>query len=383
MRNAAFRVIHSLPTQRISLLVVRCASTSAAEVTRQGERKKRRSMNRDNGPTGKLPAPEGGGKWDSKFSREKKSSNLTPDRPFTLPPGAFRPKQSLGQNFLSDQNYVIKICDALRDESAGGCRVVEVGPGSGALSRVLVVRYPAMTAIELDQRAVAFLADKLPGLAVRHQDVLKVDWPALARDKGGPISVIANLPYYIVSQVLFSFADAHQSISQAVVTMQLEVAERITAKPSSKQYGIPSVVFQLYSEPRINFKIPPSVFYPKPNVDSALVTLDFTKPHSELHRCRGEDLRRVVTTAFRQRRKMMRQSLKELLATEGITIPDKWATMRPEQLQPIEFVHLTADLFGEASEEERVAERAALAPIWRKALLAEAADAANCDDEDD
>ena len=341
--------------------------------TGESARPKRRGPNRENGPLssagGDVGAEEGGGKRESKYSTRTKSTNANPDRPFTLPPGAFRPKQSLGQNFLSDQNYVVKICDALRDDSAEGCRVVEVGPGPGALSRVLFVRYPAMTAIELDQRAVAFLADKLPGLSVRHQDVLTVDWPALALDKGGPISIIANLPYYIVSQVLFSFADAHQSISQAVVTMQLEVAERITAKPSTKQYGIPSVVFQLYSQPKMNFKIPPSVFYPKPNVDSALVTLDFTKPHAELHRCRGDDLRRVLTTAFRQRRKMMRQSLKELLLRDGLVIPDKWATMRPEQLQPVDFVHLTTDLYGEATEAERASERAALAPVWRKSLL--------------
>ena len=80
--------------------------------------------------------------------------------------GQFRPKQSLGQNFLSDQNYVLKICDAFSDRSEGGHRVVEIGPGPGALTRVLYPRYPKMTAIEIDQRAVAFLGQKLPGLQV-------------------------------------------------------------------------------------------------------------------------------------------------------------------------------------------------------------------------
>ena len=85
------------------------------------------------------------------------------DRPFTLPSGQFKPKQSLGQNFLSDQNYVLKICDAFKDSSPGGANVVEIGPGPGALTRVLYPRYPAMTAIEIDERAVAFLGEKLPG----------------------------------------------------------------------------------------------------------------------------------------------------------------------------------------------------------------------------
>ena len=145
------------------------------------------------------------------------------DRPFSLPPGEFRPKQSLGQNFLSDQNYVLKIVDSFQDDSPEGSKVIEIGPGAGALSRVLYTRYPKMTAIELDQRAVAFLAEKIPGLNVIRMDVLEVDWPKSAVERGGPISVIANLPYYIVSQVLFCLADSHKAVNKAVVTMQLEV----------------------------------------------------------------------------------------------------------------------------------------------------------------
>jgi|MDTB01.2.fsa_nt_gb 16S rRNA (adenine1518-N6/adenine1519-N6)-dimethyltransferase len=306
----------------------------------------------------------GQGKPSASTPTKKKASNG--DRPFTLPPGQFKPKQSLGQNFLSDQNYVMKIIDAFEDDSDEGNRVVEVGPGPGALTRKLVDRYPRMTAIEIDQRAVAFLGEKLPQLKVVHQDVLTVDWPAMAAEKGGSINIIANLPYYIVSQVLFSFADSHRSISTAVVTMQLEVAERIVAKTRTKQYGIPSVVFQLYAQPKINFKIPPSVFFPRPKVDSALLTLDFTHPHPELKRVNGNRLRTVLLTAFQQRRKMLRASLRDLLKKDGVTLPDKWAEKRPEQLTPVEFIHLCVDLYGEAgagdaADEERV--------IWRKLMV--------------
>ena len=150
------------------------------------------------------------------------SKDDTPkDRPFTLPAGQFKPKQSLGQNFLSDQNYVLKICDAFTDKSLDGHRVVEIGPGPGALTRVLFQRYPSMTAIEIDQRAVAFLGEKLPGLAVQHLDVLQADWASMAATRGGSLNIIANLPYYIVSQVLFSLADNHKAIDTAVVTMQV------------------------------------------------------------------------------------------------------------------------------------------------------------------
>lgn len=210
------------------------------------------------------------------LQRVKVTDILEADRPFSLPPGEYRPKQSLGQNFLSDQNYVLKICDSFQDSSEGGNRVVEIGPGAGALTRVLYKRYPAMTAIEVDQRSVAFLEKKLPGLKVIHQDVLKTNWSSLAESKGGKLRVIGNMPYNIVSQVMFSLADYAKSVEIVVFTMQLELAERVCAPPNCKSYGIPSVVFQLYAKPKFLFKIPPTVFYPKPDVMSALVQLDFT-----------------------------------------------------------------------------------------------------------
>lgn len=230
----------------------------------------------------------------------------------------------MGQNYLSDQNYVLKICDTFIDESENGTRAIEIGPGMGALTRVLVRKYPAMTAVEIDQRSVAFLKEKIPSLNLIHCDALTFDWCKFAADKGGTISVIGNLPYYITSQILFSLADSYKAINKAVVTMQLEVAERICAVPCTKQYGIPSVVFQLYGKTTMNFKIPPTVFFPVPKVDSALVTIDFSCPHKDLHLVEGDHLRKIVTTAFRQRRKMMRQSLKDLLLTENLTISEKW-----------------------------------------------------------
>ena len=134
-----------------------------------------------------------------------------------------RPKQSLGQNFLSDQNYVEKIVNVLEDHSAQGIRVIEIGPGAGALTRVMHKKYPKMTAIEIDQQAIRFLKEKIPDLSCIHTDVLTVDWHALADERGGKLNILGNLPYYITSQVLFSLADHHSAIDTAVVTMQLEV----------------------------------------------------------------------------------------------------------------------------------------------------------------
>lgn len=173
-----------------------------------------------------------------------------------------------------------------------GKRVLEIGPGTGALSRSLHPLYPKMNAIEIDQRAIAFLNEKLPRFRVMRYDVLQFDWQRYAQDVGGPVSIIANLPYYIVSQVLFSLADASEHVELAVVTMQWEVATRICARPRTKDYGIPSVVFQLYAESRMVLKIPPTVFYPVPKVDSALLSVDFTKQHPELKTVFPDQLRK-------------------------------------------------------------------------------------------
>lgn len=308
-----------------------------------------------------------------------------PNRPFSLPPGEFRPKQSLGQNYLSDQNYVNKIVQAFEQHRMSyyqahplehdelGSRVVEIGPGLGALSRVLHPQYPDMTAVEIDQRAVAILNEKLPNLRVVHQDVLTFDWRKHSEKVGGKLLIVANLPYHIVSQVLFSLADASEVIAGAVVTMQYEVAERITAPIKTKDYGIPSVVFQLYGKTQLLFKIPPTVFYPVPNVDSALISVDFTKasPAFKKYRVNMERLRLVVSTVFRQRRKMLRQSLKSMLQAEWVKVlqqngrkdkrqeiyndfgllrldvPSPWAELRPEHITPEQFVELTVLLFGE------------------------------------
>ena len=314
------------------------------------------------------------------------SEEPPPDRPFTLPTEQFRPKQSLGQNYLSDQNYVNKICNALVDESADGERVVELGPGTGALSRTLVRRFPKMTAVEIDGRAVEFLGEKLPDLKVLHSDVLQIDYAMLSDALGGPLSIIGNLPYHITSQILFCIADAvlggeegsAPPVSRAVVTMQYEVAERIVSPTKSKDYGILSVVFQLLCRPKINFKIPPTVFYPAPKVNSALVTLDFTAPGCGLEQLDGidaEDLKDVLRASFQQRRKMLRQSLKKLV-DKDVGLPEEWATKRPEQLQPREFVELVKLVFPEKYSEEAMEERAwqrEYAPreegsprVWRK-----------------
>ena len=328
----------------------------------------------------------------------------------TLPSGSFKPKQSLGQNFLRDGNTVAKIVKAFVNDATNtlgisqneidgveinsngdttNLRAVELGPGAGALTDVLVPALGAsnLQCIEIDDRSVELLNTKHPKLRVSHEDVLQVNYPQLAQDEGGPLSIIGNLPYYITSQILFALADASHSnsIRSATVTMQWEVGQRLVAKTRTKDYGILSVVFQLYADCSIHFKIPPTVFYPQPKVDSVLIGLHFLGPNQLRKRLGGVNprhLRSVVTSTFQQRRKTVRNGLKPLALTvfngdkekvqqflDGAPCPlpqcvidardagdefamkqelpaDDWAKKRPEELSPGQFVEITRMLYG-------------------------------------
>jgi 16S rRNA A1518/A1519 N6-dimethyltransferase RsmA/KsgA/DIM1 with predicted DNA glycosylase/AP lyase activity len=231
-----------------------------------------------------------------------------------------------------------------------------------------------------------------PALTVQHADVLQVDYADLVKmaddgADGEPLTIIGNLPYYITSEILFALADAahRDAVRSATVTMQWEVGQRLVARTCTKDYGILSVVFQLYcAKVQCHFKIPPTVFYPQPKVDSALLGLHFLSASQLQQRLAGvapRDLRKVVTATFQQRRKTVRNSLKKLLlsynnlepdAVESIlqspplplpeivqaaadagdsfaqrqALPDDWAAKRPEELTPGQFVELTRLVLG-------------------------------------
>ena len=252
------------------------------------------------------------------------------------------PKKRLGQHFLQDPNTIAKIVDAL--EAPTEAPVVEIGPGTGALTEPLARRYPHLTALEVDERAVALLRESMPTLDARHQDVLEADWTALAEEKGDKLWVIGNLPYYITSPILFSLLDGRAHLRRAVLMMQKEVAERLVAQPRTKAYGILSVQTQLFARPRLLFPVSRHVFFPKPNVTSAVVALNFGV--AEPADVDSDRLRRVIRVAFGQRRKMLRNSLSTVVEETGRPLPDSFATLRPEALTPADFVMLTRVLYA-------------------------------------
>ncbi len=246
----------------------------------------------------------------------------------------FRPIKRLGQHFLVDPNTARRIVAALKASRMDS--VVEIGPGTGALTELLLERFERVVAVEVDARAATYLRNTYPDLTLLEQDVLEWGW----LDCGSPpLHVIGNLPYNITSPVVLSLLDVREILAEAVFMMQLEVAKRLVASPRTKAYGIPSVLAQVYSRPTLLFKVSRNVFVPKPAVESAVVRLDFaeaTAPEVHVGRLRG-----VLRRAFGTRRKMLHNCFQAWTRPAGVTLPEKWARARAEELSPADYVQLT------------------------------------------
>ena len=250
-------------------------------------------------------------------------------------------KRALGQNFLLDLNLTSKVARAAGDLT--GVTVIEVGPGPGGLTRALLMQgAKRAVTIERDERCLAVLAeisDHYPGrLKVVPGDALKTDFSALAN--GEPTKIVANLPYNIGTQLLVRWltVEVWPPFYQSLTLMfQREVAERIVAKPASSAFGRLGVLAGWRTEARIAFDVPPQAFTPPPKVISSVIHLE---PRNEPLAADVKVLGRVTEAAFGQRRKMLRQSLKnmggeKLLETAGID-----PTRRAETLNVEEFVAL-------------------------------------------
>jgi len=238
-----------------------------------------------------------------------------------------------------------KIVGAL--EAPADAHVVEVGAGTGVLTERLAGRVETLTAIEIDERAVEVLRERMPDVDVREEDVRDTDWATLADEKGGPLHVISNTPYYLTSPILFALLEHREHLAEAVLTMQREVADRLVAEPSTKAYGILSVLLQLFAAPEKLFTVPPQVFSPQPDVTSAVVRLRFDKD-AEPGDLRFDDVRRYVRAAFNQRRKMLRNSLSAWTKEQGVDFPNDWGRKRAEALTPEQFATLTRHLNAHA-----------------------------------
>lgn len=221
-------------------------------------------------------------------------------------------KKSLGQNFLIEPNILTKIIDVADLDS--DTNVIEVGPGIGALTERLARVANHVLAFEIDQRLLPVLDDtlgKYNNITVVHRDILDTTLPEDVEayvDLSKPLSVVANLPYYITTPIIMHFLESGLPIDTFVMMMQKEVAQRMTAKPNSKAYGSLTIAIQYYMHAEIAFIVPKTVFSPQPNVDSAILKLKRrTQPLVQVN---DEALFfKLVKISFTQRRKTLWNNL--------------------------------------------------------------------------
>ena len=271
-----------------------------------------------------------------KKNYNKKGGNRRDPAVHTHNEGAVRAKKHLGQHFLIDESVAQRIADTL--SYLGYSQVLEIGPGMGVLTKYLLKKPVEVHVIEIDRESVAHLGEHYPALEgkIHEKDFLKYDVQEISGQE--QFAIIGNFPYNISSQIVFKMLELREFIPEFSGMFQKEVAQRICEKEGSKTYGILSVLVQAFYEAEYLFTVPPSVFNPPPKVDSGVLRLsrkeDFSLP------CEEKLFFRVVKTAFQQRRKTLRNSLKVFELPENLT-EDIIFGQRPEQLSTARFIELT------------------------------------------
>jgi 16S rRNA (adenine1518-N6/adenine1519-N6)-dimethyltransferase len=257
-------------------------------------------------------------------------------------------KKHLGQHFLTDESIAKDIADALTEQNYNN--VLEIGPGMGVLTKYLLQKKPIVTVMELDRESVAYLQDVFPvehlnlnttsnKFKIIEGDFLKNNIQDIFNKK--QVAIIGNFPYNISSQIVFKAIENREFVPEFSGMFQKEVAKRIAEKEGSKVYGILSVLTQAFYDVEYLFTVPPTVFNPPPKVDSGVIRCirkeNYTLPVDE------KLFFRVVKTAFNQRRKMLRSSLKSFQLSDSLK-EDPIFAKRPEQLSVSAFITLTQKL---------------------------------------
>lgn len=250
-----------------------------------------------------------------------------------------RAKKHLGQHFLTDEQIASDIADSLTEK--GYKNVLEIGPGMGVLTKYLLKKDLKTYVIEIDTESVEYLKAHYLNLADRiiSKDFLKINLVDFFGDE--QVAIIGNFPYNISSQIVFKTIENRDQIPEFGGMFQKEVAQRICASHGSKTYGILSVLAQAYFDVEYLFTVPPSVFNPPPKVESGVMRMirkdNYTLPVDD------QLFKKVVKTAFNQRRKTLRNSLKSLNLSDKLR-EDAIFAMRPEQISVQDFISLTAKI---------------------------------------
>ena len=220
----------------------------------------------------------------------------------------FRFQKKYGQNFLIDTRVLDKII-AAAEITEEDC-VLEIGPGIGTMTQYLAERAGEVVAVEIDGNLIPILEETLSAyknVTIIHQDILKMDVEGLARERGKPLKVVANLPYYITTPIIMGLFEKHVPLKNITVMVQKEVADRMQAGPGTKDYGALSLAVQYYAKPEVVANVPPNCFIPRPNVGSAVVRMDrYGTPPVQVEEGK---LFAIIRAAFNQRRKTLANSL--------------------------------------------------------------------------
>ncbi len=246
-------------------------------------------------------------------------------------------KKHLGQHFLTDMSVCQRMTNAIEVDSVD--KVLEVGPGMGALTKFLLKREDFEThVVEVDTESVTYLNENFEDLKgkIYELDFLRVDLKELMGEK--PFVVAGNFPYNISSQILFKVLDYKDQVPVVVGMFQKEVAERVAEKPGTKKYGITSVLLQAYYDIEYLFTVEPHHFNPPPKVKSGVIKL--TRNNVLKLDCDEKFFKQVVKMAFNQRRKTLRNSLKALIH-DGVNKEEEIFSLRPERLSVADFIRLS------------------------------------------
>lgn len=247
------------------------------------------------------------------------------------------PLKRFGQNYLQDQNIVKKIISEIDPKENEF--ILEIGPGQGALTKHLFESKASFSAIEIDKRVIDDLKNRFTNLNLIQADFLDLDFNSFIKNENQKLRVVGNIPYNITSPILFKLFENNKIITDAVFMVQYEVAKRMAARMGTKEYGILAVLLNYFGKTKLVFKVSPNVFYPKPNVHSAVIHIYFNDERNDAQF--NTMFKSIVKSSFGNRRKTLKNSLSNGIFAEvdfsncGIDL-----SLRAEQLTIDDFIKL-------------------------------------------
>jgi 16S rRNA (adenine1518-N6/adenine1519-N6)-dimethyltransferase len=308
--------------------------------------------------------------------RENRRTRNSKRNRLSAPDGAdtsIRRNDALSQHFLTDEGIIMQLVEQVQDTSTGGKRVLELGPGLGAITMPLFERFPQMAAVELDGLAVAELSKRLPSLDLRQESLLDFDFAAHAKERGGRLTVIANVPFGISSKTLYKLLENSEHIERAILVLQQEVVNRVLADQQQRKYGTLHVEHVLRCE-RVQelMKIPAIAFSPAPrNTRACAVVIEYAD-ESPMEEEEASILRLAMTAAFGDgnKAKILRDTIsrssglrRAVPGLQELCRSDiNWLNKKPRDLAPGKWLHVARSLYSFALSEREAAELDELAP---------------------